>query len=234
MAAILKISVLANGAVQLDGAPVALDELARAMDAAGEGAVVWYYRENAADEAPPSAQEVMASITSRRLPVRLSTKADFSDTVSAVADEAWTQLFAAARARAAERRIAIVRPDHRLMLLPAIDAEAAPPAAIAEVERLLPSTAPRKVAAVVDTTWTMAEKPDLQAAGRAVPFFGFLMALAAIGHAVWLFDGHPAGFAGADLVVVDGARTGSLPPGWERLAPSVRVFDRATRQLRRV
>lgn len=234
MATILKVSVLGDGSVLLDGAPVVLAELETALDAAGEGAAVWYYRENAAGEAPANVLEVMKLITGKRLPVRLSTKPDFSDTAAPQSKSA--QIFAAVRARAAKGQIAIVRPDLHVLLLPAPKREAVPPAAVAEVERLLPPSTRRKVAAIADTSWAMEEKPNLQAAGRAVPFFGLLMGFSTIGHAVWLFDGQAVaeGCAEANLAIVDGALVATLAPGWERMAPVVRVFDRETRHLRKV
>jgi hypothetical protein len=53
MAPALKVSVLANGAVLLDGNPVIPGALAEALDAAPKNdTVVWDYRENAAGDAP--------------------------------------------------------------------------------------------------------------------------------------------------------------------------------------
>ena len=227
---ILKVTVLGDGAVLLDGKAVSLATLAEALDAAPrESAVVWYYRENGAAEPPETAMEVMKLIADRRLPVRLSTKPDFSDAASEAHG------FAAIRARAAQRQLVILRPDRRVLSLPALARDAAPAEAVAAVEKLLPSSTPRKVAAIADMSWSMEAQPNLQAAARAIPFFGLLMGFAAIGHAVWLFDGSVLeGCREADLVIVDGARVDSLPGGWQGAAPNVRVFDRATRELRKL
>jgi hypothetical protein len=227
---ILKVMVFSDGAVRLDGRPVSLTGLAEALDAASsQGTVVWYYRENGAADPPETAMEVMKLIADRRLPVRLSTKPDFSDAASEA------QGFAAMRARAAQRQLVILRPDRRVLSLPALSRDAAPAAAVAEVEKLLPSATPRRVAAIADMSWSMEAQPNLQAAARAIPFFGLLMGFAAIGHAVWIFDGSVLeGCREADLVIVDSARLESLPGGWQRAAASVRVFDRATRELRKL
>jgi len=77
---ILKVSILAANEILLDGRTVTLDELEREMVlGASEKAAVWYYRENAAGAPPAVAMEVLKLITAHRLPVRLSSKPDFSD-----------------------------------------------------------------------------------------------------------------------------------------------------------
>jgi len=223
-----------DGSVLLDGKSIGLAELAGALNAVPEGTAVSYYRENAGGGAPPAALEVMKLIVDRRLPVRLSTKPDFSDTVGPDA-EALEQAFSAIRRRAAQRHLVILCPNGRVMSMPAMAREAAPADAVAAVERMLPSTKPRRVAVIADTSWTLEAQPNLQAAGRAIPFFGMLMGFASIGHSVWVYDGS-AGAAGcqeADLVIVDSARVDRLPPGCEA-ATSVRIYDRETRELRKV
>jgi len=145
------------------------------------------------------------------------------------------QAFAAIRRRAAQRHLVILCPNGRVMSMPAMAREAAPVDAVAAVERMLPSSKPRKVAVIADTSWTLEAQPSVQAAGRAIPFFGMLMGFASIGHAVWVFDGS-AGAAGcedADMVIVDSERIDRLPPGWETAA-AVRVYDRETRELRKL
>ena len=241
--AILKVSVLADGSLLLDGNTTTLPDLSAALLSAQPGGVIWYYRENAAADGPPIALEVMKLIAERRLPVRLSTKPDFSDTVAPPARMA--QAFAPVRQRAAQRQLVIVRPDGRQMTLAAVPKDKAPPSAVAAVERMLPATMPRNVAAIGDTAWAMAEKPNLTEAGSAVPFFGMLMGFSTIGHAVWLFEAATAsalaaGCCDADVVIVDSARLPTLPENWQALALAVvrtkqiLVHDRATNQLRKL
>ena len=242
--AVLKVSVLADGAVLLNGEPVTLTQLAGAMDAAPSGnTAVWYYREDAGSNGPASALEVMKLIVERQLPVRLSSKPDFSDAVTPQTSAAIEQIFEGIRQRAAQRQLVIQRSDGRQMRLPAMAKEAAPPQAVAAVERLLPSTAQRNVAVIANTSWSITEKPNVQDAANAIPFLGLLMGFAAIGHAVWVFDGSApvlaAGCRDADLVIVDADRLEAMPENWQNRVELVMrtqrilVYDRATRQLRK-
>lgn len=240
---ILKVSVLADGRLLLDGSPVTLTELSGAIQAAPPtGAAVWYYRENAEGQGPSIALDVLKLITERRLPIRLSTKPDFSDAVAPATQAA--RAFAAIRERAAQRQLVVVRPDGRTLVMPAMEKASAPAAAVAAVERMLPPSTTRNVAAIGDTSWSTAEKPNLREAGQAIPFFGLLMGFAAIGHAVWVFDTASivallAGCAQADLAIIDSARLQAFPAGWQAQVaavmrtPQIVVHDRATNQLRK-
>ncbi len=246
MASVLKLSVLVNGTVLLNGSPILPADLARALDARpAEEVVVWYYRENAGAEAPAVANEVMKLIVDRRLRIRLSSKPDFSDTFTPEVGAGLAQAFAAIRQRAAQSQLVILRSDGRPITLPAPARNAAAPDAVAAVERLLPSSNPRNVAVVAETSWGMAEKPNLRDAGTAIPFFGLLMGLATIGHAVWIFNGSSqplltAGCVEADLVIVDSARLEKLPANWQSFVtpvmrnPKLLVHDRNTFQLRQL
>lgn len=241
-----KVSLFSDGRLMLDGKPVTPAELAASMDAAPAGdSVIWYYRENAAGEAPPITAQVMKLITERRLPVRLSTKPDFSDTIQPQpAASMFEQIFAVIRKNAMDRKLVILRPDGKQLSLPAMAKEAAPADQIAAIERLLPSSVQRRIAVITETSWALREQPSLQDAGRAIPFFGMLMGFAAIGHAVWIFDGSTApvlaaGCRNADLVIVDSEKLKGLPPNWQTLTataerkPQILVHDRATYQLRK-
>lgn len=95
-----------------------------------------------------------------------------------------------------------------------------------ELERLinlLPVNPPRSIA-VIAYTFLEALKQDLL---KAIPFFGYLMGFAAIGHKVWIFEGHPsalaAGCRDADLLMVDGGLLPDLEKNinWQQEALSV-------------
>jgi hypothetical protein len=240
----LKVSVLASGSLLLDGRQIALAELERAMDeGAKEGAVIWYYRENGEGEPPPVAMQVLQIVTRNKMPIRMSSKPDFSDSAVPAAPDL-EQVFGPIRKRASQRHLVILRPDGKIMQLAAMDRSAAPAEALATIEKLLPSKVSRNVAVIADTSWASAASPTIQAANQAIPFFGMLMGFASVGHAVWIFNSQSAdmvagGCRDADLAIVDSPRMEGLPEGWQAEAvkgmrrPQVLVFDRVTGILRR-
>lgn len=80
---ILKLKVLQDGTIILDDKKVTVDELESSLSKlrqAGNGGV-WYYRENAGAKPHPNAIAAIKSVIDARLPVRLSTKPDFSDSI---------------------------------------------------------------------------------------------------------------------------------------------------------
>src|SRR5215471_16272904 len=80
----LKVCVLADGTIQVEGRPATIDELDAALSRAKEAnGQVWYYREAAKGEAPPLARQVIQRVAALKLPISLSSKPDFSDWVDA-------------------------------------------------------------------------------------------------------------------------------------------------------
>jgi hypothetical protein len=203
--------------------------------------VVWYYRENPAGEPPRIATEVMKLISASKLPIRLSASPDFSDSVAPVV---LARVFAALREKASQNQIVILRPNGQMLRFPASPPESVPPAMLASVEKLLPSAVKRNVAVLGNTAWTMAAQPTLQSANQAIPFFGLLVGLSTIGHAIWVFDAGPAHLLtsacrDADVLIVDSERVPALPESWQESVVKemrhrqVLVHDRATYQLRK-
>lgn len=241
----IKISVLTGGEVLLDGRPVTLDELDEALRRGAEQkAVVWYYRENASTEAPAIVTQVIQRIAGHRLPVRLCTKPDFSDTSEDVR-QASEKVFQAVREQAARGSIAIVRPDRRVLRLEAQAKANVSPAMLAAIERMLPSSVKRNVAVIADTGWTMQESTDLRTAGEAIPFLGSLIGFSMIGHAVWIFDSTNvltlvAGCRLADVLIADSRSVAKLPASWHETVrkamrnPQILVHDFVTSQLQKL
>lgn len=80
---VAKIKVNREGVISLNDQPVTIDELKSSLLKISQspGSGVWYYRENPAGEPHPNAMLVLSAIVESKLPVRLSTKPDFSDSV---------------------------------------------------------------------------------------------------------------------------------------------------------
>ena len=243
-AATIKVSVLADGAVLLDKQPVSLADLNVALEQGVKSkAKVWYYRENPDSEGPPVVDEVIQLITSHRLPVRLCTQPDFSDSVAPASTI--EQNFASVRRKAGQGRLIVKRHDDQYVTITAKAKETVAPQAVAAVEHMLPSRVPRNVAVIGDTSWAHAAKPTVEIASRAIPFFGILLGFATIGHAVWVFDAAnafvvTAGCRDADVLIVDSARLPELPENWQKFARAVMrhqeilIHDRETGQARKL
>jgi hypothetical protein len=237
----LKISVLASGDLLLDGNPVMLRDLGYALHAARErGAGVWYYREAADQEPPPSAGEVMKMIVENRLPVKLCVRPDFTDVPGPEA--AFEQVFATARRRAAaQRALQIVLADGRCRAMAAPAPGSVPERAVKSVEGLVPPGVQRNVVVIGNTEFAAQEGAGISDAGKAIPFFGMLIGLCYIGHAVVIFEGHKEALAAAcregDVLILDSAMLAHLEKGWDKAAqeamrnPNILVHDRKSFKL---
>jgi len=81
---ILKVAVMADGRITLDGLPATIDTVRTSFKRLAEqGGVVWYYREDAGKNAPPEAKGILQAIVENRLPIRLSSRPDYSDAIGA-------------------------------------------------------------------------------------------------------------------------------------------------------
>ena len=82
--AVAKISVLASGKLLLNGRPTDLASIeAELKSLQSKNGVVWYYREAAQAEPPPEAMLALELVIRYRLPISMSSKADFSDAIDA-------------------------------------------------------------------------------------------------------------------------------------------------------
>lgn len=79
---ILKVAVFADGRITVDGSATTLEALRDSLKRlASDKGEVWYYREAGQSEPPPQAMAVMQAVVDNQLPIRLSTKPDYSDAV---------------------------------------------------------------------------------------------------------------------------------------------------------
>jgi hypothetical protein len=244
----IRISLLASGKILLDGhasdMPGLQARLARAHRSQDQ---VWYYKEGEGTEHTPQSMEIVQLVMKRKLPIGFSSQPDFSTYVdqfgkphvrsnaAAPAVEApfmpdvdtrvnASGVFARARTAAAQtedgRGIALVTPARSVFVLPVPPRSAAMDA---KVPALPGIPADRSLAiAVIAPTGTLCpldgRAPELEAAGKAIPFMGFLIAFGYAGHKLWIFEGHPAalaeGLEGADILLIDSAMLPLLQPDW--------------------
>jgi hypothetical protein len=80
---VLKIAILSNGRLMVDGAPSSIQSLRESLRKVGqEQGVVWYYRESGNETPPPIATEVINEVIEAGVPIRLSSKPDYSDSIT--------------------------------------------------------------------------------------------------------------------------------------------------------
>ena len=81
-APVLKVAVFADGRLTVDGTASTIQTLRELLRGLSEKhGVVWYYREGDQPEPPPIATEVVQAMIDARLPVRLSSRPDYSDSL---------------------------------------------------------------------------------------------------------------------------------------------------------
>jgi len=79
---VTQVKVTVGGDISADGLPVTLEQFAaRLADLKQAGGEVWYHRENPRGEPHPNALKVITLVAENKLPIMLSAKPDFSDTV---------------------------------------------------------------------------------------------------------------------------------------------------------
>ena len=241
----MKISVLASGRILLDGREVSLTELEEALHVAKlGGATVQYDRENPASEAPPEADEVIKRISANRLRVALPT-ADDGRPSNVIEFPGVETFFAKVRRKAAGNRgVSLVRPDQKHFILPAPPQGSINPQMIEGVKSVVSSEQPRNIAAIAAAdalAGDPSKPPTLPDVARRVPFFGLLIGLGYVGHAVWIFEAIPsmmtAGCEEADMLIADSNAIATLPPSWLEDAgavmrnPNILIYDRARQKV---
>jgi hypothetical protein len=79
---VVKIAVFADGRLTVNGAAATVENLRASVKHTAEmHGTAWYYREAGQQEPPPVAIQVMQAIVEARLPVRLSSRPDYSDAI---------------------------------------------------------------------------------------------------------------------------------------------------------
>ena len=262
---VLKLSALASGEVLLDGKPIEIEALDQVLHAADKASTtVWYYREAASKEPPPHAMAVIQLVVKHKLRISISSKPDFSDYVDAkgvshprtAAGQARMpevvlaanigEIFEKIRKIAAGEKgkggLVILRPNRTYLTVPPMSESPELKKFADGLARLFPAGIQRNIAVISNTEFGNGSTPSVAEVNKAIPFFGLLMGLTYLGHAVWVFEGHSsalqAGCWNADALLIDSAMLPLLPAGWQDTASdamrnaNILVHDRATFQLK--
>jgi hypothetical protein len=81
-ATILKIAVMADGRITVDGSPTTINSLRVSLKRlADQKGAVWYYRETGQGAASPESAEIMKEVIENHLPIKLSSRPDYSDAI---------------------------------------------------------------------------------------------------------------------------------------------------------
>lgn len=117
-----------------------------------------------------------------------------------------------------QRHLVIVTPGRMCMIQRCPRPGSMRTDAIAAIEKIAPSSNPLSIA-VIAFTELRALRESL---ARAIPFAGYLLGLAYVGHTVVVFEGHPsalaAGCRDVDLLIVDEAMIPALQKDWLTVA----------------
>lgn len=120
-----------------------------------------------------------------------------------------------------KRQLAILQPDRQIVARACPTVDKFPKTILDRAQTIAPSDKPLKIAVIAYTDAQMLQDNIKQ----AIPFFQYLMALAATGHSVWLFEGHPSALAEgvreADLLIVGGGMAEVLQKDWMLVVYSV-------------
>lgn len=140
---------------------------------------------------------------------------------------------------ASGRYVIIVTPGRMFMFQPCPPPGFMPEEEVASIAEMLPPDVSRNVAVIAYN-----DPRQLTESPHTIPFLGTLIGLAYIGHAVWIFEGHPsalaAGCRDADVLIVDGGMASCLQQDWVSVAagvmrrPEIYVHDRTSFSLRKV
>lgn len=124
-----------------------------------------------------------------------------------------------------QRYIALITPGRHTASVHCPLPEKMTPAMISAVRAIVPEKQRQAVIVIADTRIPEHGKLSMREVAEHIPYLGYLLGIAYIGHTVVIFEGHPsaleAGCAGTDLLIVDEELLNSLQPDWHAVATSV-------------
>jgi tetratricopeptide (TPR) repeat protein len=128
------------------------------------------------------------------------------------------EVFTTARERTGDKRfVAIVTPGRLIAQISCPPPGSMPANVVNSIEQMAPSSGPLNVTVIANNDLEYVAK-GAAAINKIIPFFGYILGLAYIGHNVLTFEGHPTALAigckNANLVILDDAMIPLLQPDW--------------------
>jgi hypothetical protein len=134
------------------------------------------------------------------------------------------------------RSVAVVTPGRLVLSVGCPPASAISAEMLGGIRQLVPEHPKQQITVIANNDVVAANVFTAREANGLIPFFGYLLGMAADGHTVVVFEGHPsalsAGCEGATLLLVDGGIAGWLQADWTAVAmaamrvPVVVLFGR--------
>jgi hypothetical protein len=130
-----------------------------------------------------------------------------------------------------QRHVAIITPGRMIMLAPAPTPNSKSENELTPIRKLLPSGMPLQITAISYTKLEALTKDTSKT--KCIPFLGFLLAFAYLGHNVMVFEGHSsaleAGVRNSDVLLIDSGMLPFLPENWadtvfKVMKPNQRIF----------
>jgi hypothetical protein len=139
-----------------------------------------------------------------------------------------------------QRHVAIITPRRMVYLQPAPGPNTQPEQEVTLLKELLPGAAPLQIT-VISYTELEAYMED-KTRTRCIPFLGYLLGFAYIGHNVVVFEGHPSalehGARNSDVLIIDSGMLPFMPENWAEIVfpvmksdPRIFIHQRKTYEL---
>lgn len=134
-----------------------------------------------------------------------------------------------------QRHVAVITPGRMISLAPAPPPNTMSEKDLASIRSILPSEKPLRITAI-SYTYLRAYMED-KTKTKCIPFLGFMLAFAYLGHNVIVFEGHPSalefGVKNSDVLFIDSGMLPFLQENWSEVAfqsmnpnPSIFIHDR--------
>jgi hypothetical protein len=130
-----------------------------------------------------------------------------------------------------QRHVAVITPGRMISLVPAPRLHSLSEKQLAPVKSILPSQVPLQISAISYTKLEAYVQDTTKT--KCIPFLGFLLAFAYLGHNVIVFEGHPSALAfgvkNSDVLFIDSGMLPFLAENWAEVAfqsmePNPKIF----------